>query len=153
MRPAYPLKIALLVLASAQAAHALEPANPKTNHKAREILNYLANLPNHREKRLVSGQFTNFGSGARLRDCETAFKTTGHWPAMIGLDYAEFRTGGLDYANVNRLAIDYAQNGGLVTISVHLYNPANPKAGGLRDKGVNLETLLAAGNETHRRWM
>jgi mannan endo-1,4-beta-mannosidase len=153
MRCAYPLTAALMVLAQAQSLHALEPANPKTNRTAREILNYLDQLPGHNSKRLVSGQFTNFGSSARLRDCEDAFKTTGHWPAMIGLDYAEFRTGGLDYANVNRLAVDYARNGGLVTISVHLYNPANPKGGGLRDKGVNLETLLSPGNETHGRWM
>jgi mannan endo-1,4-beta-mannosidase len=34
-----------------------------------------------------------------------------------------------------------------------MYNPANPKGGGLRDKGVNLADLLADGTETHGRWM
>src|SRR5271166_5120684 len=109
-----------------------EPANPHANPKARAILNYLESLPKKSEKRLASGQFAGFGSGASLRACEEAYKKTGHWPAMIGLDYAEFRTGGLDYHVVNRLAIDYARNGGLVTLSAHLYNPANPKRGGLR---------------------
>jgi mannan endo-1,4-beta-mannosidase len=40
-----------------------------------------------------------------------------------------------------------------VTVSAHLYNPANPKGGGLRDKGVDLNTLLATNTETHTRWM
>src|SRR5436190_18197002 len=39
------------------------------------------------------------------------------------------------------------------TQAVHALDPAKPKGGGLRDKGVNLETLLTPGNETHRRWM
>ena len=43
--------------------------------------------------------------------------------------------------------------GGLVTLSAHLYNPANPKGGGLRDQGVDLETLLAPNGDTHTRWM
>ena len=85
-------------------------------------------LPGRPEKRLVSGQFAGFGSGASLRACQAAYKKTGHWPAIIGLDYAEFRTGGLETKSVNRLAIDYARKGGLVTISAHLYNPANPEA-------------------------
>ena len=136
-------------------ARAAEPANPKTNAKARAILDYLESLPRRpqNEKRLISGQFAGFGSGTTLRACEEAFKTTGHWPAMIGLDYAEFPTGGLDFKVINRLAMEYARSGGLVTISAHLYNPANPKQGGLRNKGVDLKTLLSAGHATHHRWM
>jgi mannan endo-1,4-beta-mannosidase len=132
---------------------AAEPANPGTSARARAILNYLEKLPARSEKRLISGQFASFGSGASLRDCEAAFKKTGHWPAIIGLDYAEFRTGGLECSAVNKVAIAYARMGGLVTMSTHLYNPANPKGGGLRDHGVNLESLLTPDGETHRRWM
>ena len=73
---------------------------------------------------------------------------------MIGLDYAAaYAQGGLEYKTANDLAIEYARQGGLVTISAHLYNPANPKGGGLRDEGVDLRTLLAPGSETHDRWM
>ena len=142
-----------LMLACTASIRAAEPANPKTNAKARAILDYLESLPRRpprsdwfRASLPVSGR-------ARFDRCEEAYKKTGHWPALIGLDYAEFRTGGLDYHVVNRLAIDYARHGGLVTISAHLYNPANPKGGGLRDKGVDLETLLTPGHETHRRWL
>ena len=147
--------IVLLTLIAIQSApiQAAEPANPATNSQARAILNKLESLPTRSQKRLISGQFAGFGSGASLKACEAAFQKTGHWPALIGLDYAEFRTGGLDFKVVNRLAIEYARKGGLVTISAHLYNPASPRGGGLRDKGVDLEPLLTPGNETHTRWM
>ena len=73
---------------------------------------------------------------------------------MIGLDYAEFRTGGLEFKVINRLAIEYARNGGLVTISAHLYNPANPKRGGLRDKGVDTrDPALDPATRPISRWM
>jgi len=147
--------VCMLVLLAFQSVpgRAAEPANPATNSRAKAILSELESLPKRSEKRLISGQFAGFGTGASLKACEEAFHTTGHWPALIGLDYAEFRTGGLDHMVVNSLAIDYARKGGLVTISAHLYNPANSRGGGLRDKGVELETLLTPGHETHARWM
>jgi mannan endo-1,4-beta-mannosidase len=147
------IAVVLLMAGMVAPARAVEPANPAANSKVRAILAYLETLPSRSEKKLISGQFAGFGSGASLRACEEAFQKTGHWPAMIGLDYVEFRTGGLECAKVNRLAIEYARAGGLVTISTHLYNPANPRGGGLRDQGVDLETLLTPGHETHKRWM
>ena len=122
--------VALLMLAAtAGSTHALEPANPKSNAKARAILNYLEKLPQRSDKRLLSGQFTDAGPTAKLAMCEEIHEKTGHWPAMIGLDYADFAKGGLEYKTVNRVAIEYARQGGLVTISAHLYSPANPKVG------------------------
>jgi mannan endo-1,4-beta-mannosidase len=155
MRHVHVLIVAAMVLFTRQADRATgaEPADHQANPQARAILNYLESLPNRSEKRLVSGQFAGFGSGAKLEACEEAFKKTGRWPAIIGLDYAEFRTGGLEWKSVNKLALEYARKGGLVTISAHLYNPASPKRGGLRDKGVDLETLLRPGHENHRRWI
>jgi mannan endo-1,4-beta-mannosidase len=145
---------ALLLASGASArSRALEPANPATNPEARALLDYLEKLPQRSDKRLVSGQFAGFGPGARLSSCEAAFKATGHWPAIIGLDYADFGKGGVDHKTVNRLALDYARKGGLVSISAHLYNPANPRGGGLRDRGVDIATLLTPGTETNTRWM
>jgi mannan endo-1,4-beta-mannosidase len=143
----------LLLTAISGSASALEPANPKANAKARAILNYLERLPQQAEKRLLSGQFTDAGSSAKLAMCAEVHAKTGQWPVMIGLDYADFAKGGLEYKTVNRVAIEYAKQGGLVTISAHLYNPANPKGGGLRDKGMDLKELLSSGNATHDRWM
>jgi beta-mannanase len=72
---------------------------------------------------------------------------------MIGLDYADFSNGGISTYTVNRLAIDYAREGGLVTISAHVPNPANANGGGLRDKGVHLSDLLDPQTVTHERWV
>jgi mannan endo-1,4-beta-mannosidase len=144
---------ATLLLAATGTAFALEPANPKASPRARAILNYLEKLPQRADKRLVSGQFTDFGPSAKLAVCENIHQKTGHWPGLVGVDYADFARGGLDYKAANRVAIEYARRGGLVTVSAHLYNPANPKGGGLRDKGVDLDKLLTPGNEIHDRWM
>lgn len=130
-----------------------QPANPNANAKARAILNYLQNLGARPDKRLVSGQFTGFGPGTSLRLMDQIHERTGQWPALMGTDYADFAHGSLTSKAPNEAAIQYWKAGGLVTISAHLYNPANPKGGGLRDQGVDLENLLAEGTETHTRWI
>ncbi|MGA2616692.1 MAG: glycosyl hydrolase [Thermoguttaceae bacterium] len=148
-----PFIVAMLLLLGSPAAHGLEPANPKANAQARAILNYLEGLPQRADKRLLSGQFTDAGPTAKLAMCAEVHEKTGHWPAMIGLDYADFAKGGLEYKTVNRVAIEYAKQGGLVTISAHLYNPANPKSRGPWEKGGDLKQILTPGNEAHDRWM
>ncbi len=147
------LSVAVLVCQVGLLAQAVEPANPQANTKVRSILNYLDQLPTRTDKRVLSGQFTGYGPGAKLTDCQEAFDKTGHWPAMIGLDYADFGKGGLETKTVNRLAIDYSRRGGWVTLSAHLYNPDNPQGGGLRDKGVDLAKIVTPGSETYRRWL
>ena len=146
--------VALLLFdACALPATALEPANPKANGKARAILDYLERLPQRSDKRMLSGQFSDCGPMAKLAMCEEVHTKTGHWPAMIGLDYADCAKAGLEYKTVNRVAIEYARQGGLVTISAHLCNPANPKSRGPWERGGDLQKLLTPGNETYDRWM
>jgi mannan endo-1,4-beta-mannosidase len=130
------------------------PAAPTSDAKAKAILQYFKNLELRADKRLVSGQFVNFGGGANLLLMNEIHKKTGHWPALLGVDYAEFSRGGLNPQAPNKAAIEYWKQGGLVSVSAHLYNPARTNAtGGLRDRGVDLETLLATNTETHVRWM
>jgi mannan endo-1,4-beta-mannosidase len=146
--------IALLAAACPVAAGAVEPANPKTNAKARAMLYYLKELPRRADKRMISGQFTGIGPGGRAIECEKVHQKTGHWPAMIGMDYAnDAAMNGIDYKTPNRVAIQYAKQGGWVTISAHLHNPDNPNGGGLRDRGPDLKKLLVPGSDTHARWM
>jgi len=146
------LALALLVLGTA-VLHAAQPANPNTNARARAILDYLAGLEARTENRVISGQFTDFGDNGTLAIIERIHDRAGHWPAMVGFDYVDFRSGGLATRVSNQSAIAWWKTGGLVTVGVHLYNPANPKGGGLRDKGVDLKTLLDPASETHARWM
>jgi len=145
------LGLACALWLSPQNARAIEPANPNANAGTRAILNYLDGLRTRPDKRLVSGQFTDYGSRAGERLLSDIHEKTGHWPALMGIDYAE--RGGLSYKRPNQAAVEYWKQGGLVALNVHMYNPANPTGGGLRDKGVNIQTLLEPGTETHRRWM
>jgi mannan endo-1,4-beta-mannosidase len=133
---------------------AAEPANREANPTARAILNYLTELSRRTNgPRILSGQFSNFGQGANVRLLEKVKEKTDHWPALVGVDYADFGRGSLTFDGPNQLCRDYWNQGGLVTVSAHLYNPANPNGGGLRDKGVDLNDLLRAETETHKRWM
>jgi len=153
MKTASTLLLLLTVSSAGLAAPTTEPANPNANAKARAILQYFHELSARKEKRVLSGQFTDFGNGAKLQLMNQIHDLTGHWPALIGVDYADFGRGSLTFKVPNQACIDYWRQGGLVTVSAHLYNPANPKGGGLRDKGVDLAALLAPGTDTHTRWL
>ncbi len=136
---------------------AAAPANPHANARARAVFAYIQALEARTDHRMLSGQFTNFGAGASLELPEEIAAQTGHWPALIGVDYAGFNPvthkGTLVTEEPNRVAAAYWKSGGLVTVSAHLYNPANPAGGGLRDTGVDLDALLEPGNPAHERWM
>jgi mannan endo-1,4-beta-mannosidase len=71
----------------------------------------------------------------------------------MGVDYAEFWKRGLETKQPDRTAIAYWNMGGLVSISAHLYNPANTNKGGLHDKNLDLARLLAPDTDAHCRWM
>ena len=144
--------LAAITLCAALAC-AQEPANPRANAKAKALLKYLQALESRSDKRLISGQFADFGNGVNLKLLQSVHEKTGHWPSLIGVDYADFGRGGLTWAVPNKTAIEYWKEGGLVTVSAHLYNPANPKGGGLRDKGVDITSLLVTNSETHTRWL
>jgi mannan endo-1,4-beta-mannosidase len=129
------------------------PANPQTSTRARAVLDYLESLEPRTDKRMLSGQFTDFGDMAGLALPEEIHRQTGHWPALIGVDYADYAKGGITTRTPDRVALAYWHDGGLVTVSAHVYNPANPHGGGLRDRGVDLAELLAPGTATHERWL
>ena len=145
--------LALSLTTAVFVGSAQESANPNANPKAKAILKYFQSLEARTDKRLLSGQFANFGNGANLNLVTRVYEKTGHWPAILGVDYADFSKGSLTFEAPNKACIEYWKRGGLVTVSAHLYNPANPKGGGLRDKGVDLDTLLVPGSDTHSRWM
>jgi mannan endo-1,4-beta-mannosidase len=143
----------LLLIGCLGRSEAAQPANPKACPGARAVLQLFHDLQRKKEQRLLSGQFADFGRPTNLQLMREIHEKTGHWPALIGVDYADFGKGSLTWEAPNKAAIDYWRDGGLATVSAHLYNPANPKGGGLRDKGVELSELLKDGTDTHTRWM
>src|SRR5690242_4391563 len=64
------------------------PANPGANARAKAVLQYFQNLEKRSDRRLVSGQFSNFGDRANLELLNEIHDQTGHWPALLGVDYA-----------------------------------------------------------------
>ena len=145
--------VALGVAANVKGAPAVHPANPNASVRTQAVLAYLTGLEQRPDRRLLTGQFTDFGKGASLQLMEQTHRLTGQWPAIIGVDYADFGPGDLTFAIPNQAVIDYWKLGGLPMISAHLYDPTNPRRGGLRDKGVDLDALLADGTPTHTAWM
>jgi mannan endo-1,4-beta-mannosidase len=130
------------------------PANPHANARAQAVLRYFQSLERRSDKRLLSGQFSSFGDRANLNLLTEIHDQTGHWPAMLGVDYSG--RGGVSTEDPNQAAMEYWKAGGLVTVSAHLYNPAratNSAFGGLRDKDVDLNNLLESRTDTHARWL
>ena len=129
-----------------------DPANPHANAQTRALLRYIQGLPAAGSHKILSGQFTQFGSGAGVKMLDQIHDKTGHWPAIAGVDYADFGSSDLSTNHPNRTLIEYARAGGIATVSAHLYDPSNDNDYGLRDKGVDLNTLLTPG-KTHDEWM
>jgi mannan endo-1,4-beta-mannosidase len=153
MRIFAPFLYASILASVALAGPALEPANAKADAGTRALLEYFQGLSGSPARRIVSGQFANFGPLANLRPITAVAEKTGHWPAIIGVDYADFWKGSLETKHPNRTAIACWKQGGWVTVSAHLYNPASTNRDGLRAKDVDLASLLAPGSDSHRRWM
>jgi len=156
MKPILTSLLLCSLLSSGFAASPTDPANPKATASARAILKYFQTLsatPPDAGRRVLSGQFTDFGPGANLRLINQIHEQTGHWPALIGVDYADVGRGPLDYTASNRTARDYWNQGGLIKVSAHLYNPARTNKAGLRDKGVDLASLLDPVSVAHTNWM
>src|SRR6478609_5153700 len=130
--------LALVVALFARAAPATAPADPDLNSKGRAILAYFQQLQTSPDLKLVSGQFCGWSGGSDIETLAKIERATGKWPAVIGLDYCAWDEGQavIDVNPPNRLAKLFWHQGGLVTISWHAPNPANPKGGGLNDKGV-----------------
>ena len=151
MKPILCLSLAVILLSGCRTPQS--PANPDANARAKAILKYFQGLEARPAKRVVSGQFSDFGGGANLRLMTEIHDQTGHWPALLGADYAG--RGGITTEAPNQAVLEYWRQGGLVTLSAHLYNPArtNVMFSGLRDKDVDLNILLVPGTEIHARWM
>lgn len=134
-------------------AFALAPASSAANPKARMLLNYLSGLDRQPTKRILSGQFTDFGDHSSLVILEEIHRQSGCWPAIAGFDYVDFADGGLATKIADTNAIAWWSAGGLVAVSTHLYDPGDPAFRGQRDKHVRLADLTRDGGPLHAAWM
>ena len=144
---------AVLAFWMAAGAAAGQTADPDASAGARRVLGYIRHLAEGRDRRVLSGQFLDFEPNATLALPEAIHRASGKWPAFVGVDYMDFRDQRIEYEVADRVAAEYWRQGGLVEVNVHMTNPANPKGGGLRDRGVRLGDLLAPGTAANAAWM
>lgn len=132
---------------------AINPANPNANSAVKLILNYYASLKNRSEYKLISGQFIGFADKVNSGMLTDIYTNTGKSIGIVGSDYVDWSKGQqIKYSLPNQELIKAWKAGSLVTLQVHMTNPANPKGGGLRDKGLDLNQLLIPGTDTYSRW-
>jgi mannan endo-1,4-beta-mannosidase len=142
-----------LSFAISRAATANLPADLQLNSTGHAILGYIQQLQANPDFKILSGQFCNYGPDARLEAPEKIFQTTGRWPAMIAVDYTDFKNKWIDTRTPNRLLIDYWRAGGLCSVSVHLNNPSYADGGGLKETGLNIADILVPNTPVHDRWI
>jgi len=156
------MKFTLLLLVGGIALNAFghpdqPPANPKASPAAQAVLKFIQGLQNRPDKKLLSGQFTDFGTNAgnSAKIFELIQQRTGCYPAILGVDYADWHDGSIAAAAPNAAALNQWRHGGLVTINVHFFNPlrTNLAVSGLRDKNVDITPLLDPTSPAHAVWM
>lgn len=118
------------VLAEPIRAHTVSPVNPKAQQTTKDLMNWLAHLPNRSENRVLSGAFGGYSHDTfSMAEAERIRSSAGQSPAIYGCDYAR---GWLETSNIedsidvscNSDLISYWKSGGIPQISLHLANPA-----------------------------
>jgi len=129
------------------------PADLSANPRVRTVLQFISTLETRPERRMLSGQFTDFGDNGTLAILERIHSETGHWPALAGFDYVDFNHGGIASKSCNQAAIAWWRSGGLVTVGVHLYDPNDAHKRGQNNTEVDLAELLRPTSPAHTAWM
>ncbi|MCY9069580.1 glycoside hydrolase family 26 protein [Bacillus inaquosorum] len=115
-------------------AHTVNPVNPNAQATTKELMNWLAHLPNRSENRILSGAFGGFTNASfSMKEANRIKTATGQLPAIYGCDYSSGWlekpyisdiTETIDYS-CNSDLISYWKSGGIPQISLHLANPAS----------------------------
>ncbi len=109
--------------------------------------------------KLLSGQFAGYSPETfNTQQMEEIARQTGQVPAILGCDYAC----GWSTKTPPQNLIDYScnpslknhwNNGGLVTVNMHLPNPVSWNGGGYKDRmNLNFADLTRPNTETGQRW-
>ncbi|MGQ9607097.1 MAG: glycosyl hydrolase [Thermogutta sp.] len=131
-------------------AAGIEPSNPNASEDARTILQWLESLPARETNRLIVGHYFN---GTVRQGIDTNIKPiydhTGKWLALAASDFIWWNSENAG-GNVEALT-EWWKAGGLVMLSWHISNPADPAAG---YKGsCDIERALTEGTDVNRRYM
>lgn len=89
-------------------------ADPQASSKTQGVLDYLTNLPNRSDNRVVSGQHTQMWDNL----IQNIYASTGKYPGLVGVDYFYENN-----SSTNNQIIAWSNANSLVTIMHHWNNP------------------------------
>lgn len=96
------------------------------NTQTEQTLAWMKGLGEKKNKKIISGQFIDWGEYAHLHDIDSIHKTTGIWLASLAVDYHTLvindkKLKPIGVKNTNKLILGYGSK--LVNMSMHLNNP------------------------------
>ncbi|MDD2762978.1 MAG: glycosyl hydrolase [Opitutaceae bacterium] len=136
----------------------MSPVNANATQATRDVVNWLAHLPNRLDNKVTSGFFGGYSAWTfSTTQLDALYTATGQYPGIFGADYgagwatADDPTTLIDYT-CNDTLETYWNNGGLVTVSVHCPSPGYANGGNLNTHLANFADLLNPATETGARW-
>jgi len=140
-------------------ASTVQTANPHANGDTKKVLDWIANLPNKTNNRVISGQHLvgspRYGVATTLQNVQDIYNKTGKWVALVGASYGDGATASYNHAT-NQLLIGYWGNNGLVELYYPVYNPwTGGKASdtSVRLSASNIDELISDGGTVNQRWL
>lgn len=115
----------LLLMAGCITANAQMPIPKLTNRSKSGILAYFKTIVKNGQ--VIIGQQCSQSPDVALeykKNFQRLYDSTGHYPALLGLDYGYFSN--INFAQTNAYAINHWRKGGLVTLSWHADCPFTP---------------------------
>ncbi|MDB5156577.1 MAG: mannan endo,4-beta-mannosidase [Mucilaginibacter sp.] len=111
--------IAVVLLLSVNLRLSAQNTIPKlTDRSKKGILQYFKTIVKNNQ--VIVGQQCSQSPDVALeykKNFQRLYDSTGHYPALLGLDYGYFPN--INFAQTNQYALKHWQNGGLVTLSWH----------------------------------
>lgn len=97
---------------------AVTPSNPNALPAVKQVLNYLNDLPNRQDNRVISGQWSSVSDYDKY--ITSIYNSTGKWIALLGVDDLGY---GSEASWQSPKLIEHWNNGGLISISYYVKNP------------------------------
>jgi len=134
-----------------------QPVNPDASQEARQLLQYLAQLP---QGKILSGQHNYPGTISHYT--EDAYALTGEYPAVWGQDFgftAEGKDGIIHREKIIEEAIEKHSQGFIITLMWHAVRPIDDEPDGWKESVQNELTdaqwmeLITQGTPLYNRWL
>jgi mannan endo-1,4-beta-mannosidase len=127
------------------------PADPNASAATGTLFNYLSALPRKPSHRLVSGQWTGYGT-VDTGEIKSIEQLTGQRVGLVGADYLDISGTRMNFGGVNPNMINYWNDGSLVDIDAHFPNPWTGR-GPIDMTIVNFSDVITPGMPAYKAYM